>query len=95
MLVENCLRFVPSRVDGVRDVVEAAVYPDRLELRCADRLVVYRFDEIAEWPSPAWLWRLFALRTPLLTLALYQNRAVLRQENRFGSKAVAQIGKDV
>ena len=60
MSAENCLRFVPSRVDGVPDVVEAAIYPERLELRCADRLLVYRFDEIAEWSSPAWLWRLFA-----------------------------------
>src|SRR5262245_49551794 len=60
MLAETCLRFVPSRVDGILDVVEAAVYPDRLELRCADRRVVYRFDEIAEWRRPTRLWRLFA-----------------------------------
>ena len=33
--METCLRFVPSRVEGLPDASEAAIYPDRLELLCA------------------------------------------------------------
>ena len=54
---EVCLRFVPSRVDGVADVNEAAVYPDRLELLSGNRWVSFRFADIARWPCPPWLWR--------------------------------------
>ena len=57
---EACVRFIPSRVDGLPDVSVGVVYPDRLELQSAGGWAVFRFDEIAEWPRPAWLWRLFA-----------------------------------
>jgi hypothetical protein len=57
---EQCLRFAPSRVTGLPEVTEVAVYPDRLELKAAGRPVVFRFADIAQWPRPSWLWRLLA-----------------------------------
>ncbi len=54
---EKCLRFVPSRVEGLPDVTEVAIFPDRLELCSAGRWAAIRFTEIARWPRPAWLWR--------------------------------------
>jgi hypothetical protein len=54
------LRFVPSRVEGLPDVTEVGVYPDRLELLSAGRWVSFRFADIAEWPRPAFLWRWLA-----------------------------------
>lgn len=50
--------FVPSDVDGLENVVEVRVHPDRIELqqRPGDCTVI-SFDDIAEWPKPAWLWR--------------------------------------
>jgi len=58
MPIEQCLRFVPSAVDGLANVTEAAVYPDRLELKSAGHWVVFRFQEMGHWPIPAWLRRL-------------------------------------
>ena len=52
------LRFVPSRVEGLPDVSEVVVRPDRLELLSAGRWAVIGFAEIARWPRPARLWRL-------------------------------------
>jgi hypothetical protein len=49
------LRFVPSRVEGLPDVSEAIVYPDRLELRSAGEWVVLSFHDMARWPQPVWL----------------------------------------
>jgi hypothetical protein len=54
------LRFIPSRVEGLSAVTEAAVYPDRLELHTSGGWVIYRFEEIARWPWPAALWRRLA-----------------------------------
>src|SRR5262245_35982408 len=54
------LRFAPSRVEGLPDVTEVAVFPDRIELLSGGRWVVFRFWDIARWPRPAWLWRLLA-----------------------------------
>jgi hypothetical protein len=51
------LRFVPSRVEGLPDVSEVVVHPDRLELLSARRWVTIRFIDIARWPRPAWAWR--------------------------------------
>jgi len=51
------LRFVPSRVEGIADVTEVAIYSDRLELLSAGRWASFRFAEIAAWPRPAFLWR--------------------------------------
>lgn len=39
------LRFVPSRVDGLPDVTDVAVFPDRLELLSAGKWVVIRLLE--------------------------------------------------
>ena len=52
-----CVRFVPSRVEGLPGVTEAAVFPDRLELNTANSRVRYPFAAMARWPRPAWLWR--------------------------------------
>ncbi len=57
---EPCLRFVPSRVEGLTDVSEVIVRPDRLELRSDGEWVVLPFDRMARWPRPAPLWRLAA-----------------------------------
>jgi hypothetical protein len=54
------LRFIPSRVEGLTDVSEAVIYPDRLELRSAGEWIVYKFSEIARWPWPAGLRKLLA-----------------------------------
>src|SRR6185295_14151762 len=58
-MAENCLQFVPSRVDGLPNVTAAAGYSEKLELQVAGEWVVIRFDDIAKWPRPAWLWRFF------------------------------------
>jgi hypothetical protein len=55
-----CLRFVPSRVEGLPGVAEVAVYPDRVELLSAGRWVSFHFADIASWPRPAWLRRRLA-----------------------------------
>ncbi len=55
-----CVRFVPSRVDGLPSVTEVAVSPDRLELLSEGRWVVIRFRAIARWHRYAWLGRLLA-----------------------------------
>ena len=44
---EDCLRFVPSAVEGLPGVTEVAVFPDRLELLSEGQWVVIRFGEIA------------------------------------------------
>ena len=56
-IAEPSLRFVPSRVEGMPDVSEVVVRPDRLELRSADGWVVFAFVEMARWPRPAVLWQ--------------------------------------
>jgi hypothetical protein len=58
--VDDYQRFTPSRVEGLRDVTEVVVRPDRLELRSADRWVQVRLAGIARWPRPARLRRLLA-----------------------------------
>lgn len=59
MSKEQSIRFAPSGVDGLSDVSEVVVFPDRLEVKSADRWLVFEFAAIAEWPDrPAWLWRL-------------------------------------
>jgi hypothetical protein len=54
------LRFVPSRVEGLPGVTEAAVYPDRLEMHTSGGWVVFRFEDMARWPWPVTLWRRLA-----------------------------------
>jgi hypothetical protein len=51
------LRFVPSRVEGLADVTDVTVYPDRLEFVSRGRQVSFRLADIAVWPRPAFLWR--------------------------------------
>jgi hypothetical protein len=53
---EAGLRFVPSAVEGLPSVTEAAVFPDRLELLSAGRLVVVRFLDVARWHGLGWLY---------------------------------------
>ena len=54
---EDGLRFVPSAVEGLPAVTEAAVFPDRLELVSDGRRVVFRFLDIAQWHRRGWLYR--------------------------------------
>jgi hypothetical protein len=57
---QEFLRFVPSAVEGLPDVAEAAVFPDRLELLSAGTWVVIRFLDIARWNRGGWLYRTMA-----------------------------------
>lgn len=57
MASPTCLRFAPSKVEGLPDVTEVAVFPDRLEFISAGKQVVFWFADIAQWPRPAWLSR--------------------------------------
>ena len=57
---DPCLRFIPSRVEGLPGVSEVIVRPDRLELRSGGRWVVLPFDGMARWPRPARLRRLLS-----------------------------------
>jgi hypothetical protein len=52
---EHGLRFVPSKVDGLADVTDVAVFPDRLELWSHGERVVIRFMDIARWYRGGWL----------------------------------------
>ena len=54
---ETCLRFVSSGVEGLPDVTEVAVFPDRLELLSEGKPVVIRFLDIAHWYRRGWLYR--------------------------------------
>ncbi len=54
---EDVLRFVPSAVEGLPAVTEAAVFPDRLELLSDGKRVVIRFLDIARWYRRGWLYR--------------------------------------
>jgi hypothetical protein len=54
---EGSLRFVPSTVEGLEGVTEAAVFPDRLELLSGDTWVAIRFLDIAQWYRRGWLYR--------------------------------------
>jgi hypothetical protein len=59
---ENGLRFVPSAVEGLPNVTEAAVFPDRLELLAAHQKIVIRFIDIARWHRLGWLYEQLARR---------------------------------
>lgn len=58
--MDRCVRFVPSRVEGLPDVSEVVIHSDRLELMSQGQWVTFRFLDIAQWPRPAWLWRFLA-----------------------------------
>jgi hypothetical protein len=58
--MEEGLRLVPSRVEGLPEVTEIVVFPDRLELCSAGEWLSFPFAEMVEWPRPAWFWRLLA-----------------------------------
>jgi hypothetical protein len=51
------LRFVPGRIEGLRDVREVALYADRIEFHRPEGTVQHRLQEIANWPNPRWFWR--------------------------------------
>ncbi|MGL4464307.1 MAG: hypothetical protein ACRC1K_19320 [Planctomycetia bacterium] len=57
---DDGLRFVPSAVEGLSGVTDAAVFPDRLELLSDGKWVVIRFLGIAQWHRLGWLYRLLA-----------------------------------
>ena len=50
-------KFVAKFVEGLPEVTEVAVFPNRLELSSAGKSVVIRFLDIARWHRCAWLWR--------------------------------------
>jgi len=56
--MEQGLRLVLSRVEGLPEVTEVVVFPDRVELCSAGEWLSFPFAEMAEWPRPAWFWRL-------------------------------------
>lgn len=56
-----CLRFVPSAVEGLSEVSEVAVFPDRLEIQTGDGPVVIRFLDIARWHRHGWFYRALVL----------------------------------
>lgn len=58
---DDCLRFTPSRVDGLADVTEVAVFPDRLELcHGVDKKTVIRFSQIARSLANDWFSQLMS-----------------------------------
>jgi hypothetical protein len=54
------LRFVPSRVEGLPQVTEVIVFPDRLELLSAGQWKLLRFVDMVPRPRPVFLWRWLA-----------------------------------
>jgi len=65
MAAEQCIRFVPTRVEGVANVTEVAVYPDRLELRSEGKWLALPFVDMIEL-RPRWLRPLLRLLSPRL-----------------------------
>jgi hypothetical protein len=59
-LMDDFQRLVPNRVEGLPDVSEVIVRPDRLEVRSAGHWVAFRMAGMARWPRPARMWRLLA-----------------------------------
>ena len=43
---------MPSRVDGINDVSEATIFPDRLELLTPSGRTAYRFEAIGRDQTP-------------------------------------------
>jgi hypothetical protein len=58
--MDDYQRFVPSRAEGLADITEVIVRPDRLEVRSAGHWVVLWLARIARWPRPVRMWRLLA-----------------------------------
>jgi hypothetical protein len=58
--MDDYQRFVPSRVEGLADVTEVIVRPDRLEVRSAGHWVAFAMAGIARWPRPARMRRFLA-----------------------------------
>jgi hypothetical protein len=56
-LLDGQLQFVPSRIEGLPDVAEVTVFPDRIELASAQGVVTHHFVDVARWPSPSLLWK--------------------------------------
>ena len=57
---QESLHFIPSRVEGLSSVREAAVFPDRLEFLTDDGWVVFPLEDLAQWPRPRILRRLLS-----------------------------------
>jgi hypothetical protein len=54
---QRVLRFKPSRVEGLDPVHEVSVFPDRMELATAQRIVTIRFVDTCFWHRGGWLYR--------------------------------------
>jgi hypothetical protein len=46
--------FVPSRVEGLDNVKEVTVYPDRLEVSVGEEVITYDFSRIARRQESPW-----------------------------------------
>ena len=57
MAPKDGLRFVPAGVEGLPNVTEVVVFPDRLELLSGGEWVVVRLLDIARWIRRGWLYR--------------------------------------
>ncbi len=57
MASKDGLRFVPNEVQGLPNVTEVAVFPDRLELLSDGNWVIVRLVDIARWYHCGWLYR--------------------------------------
>jgi hypothetical protein len=53
----DTLRFIPSAVDGLPAVTQAAIFPDRLELLSEGKWAVVWYLDIACWHRGGWLYR--------------------------------------
>lgn len=52
---EDYLRFVPSKVEGLPDVKEVVVRPDRMELLSSGKWVTFKFFDMVRWSNSSWL----------------------------------------
>src|ERR1019366_2653981 len=63
---EECVRFTPPAVDGLPDVSEVAIFPDRCEVLSSGRWIAFQYDRIGRRQEPrvvSWLKRLLG-RSP-------------------------------
>jgi hypothetical protein len=63
---EECVRFVPAAVEGMNDVAEVAIFPDRLEVYVSGTWQVLKYDVAAMrwlWAPINWVFRLLDART--------------------------------
>jgi hypothetical protein len=69
---KQSVSFCPSRVQGLPDATEVAVYRDRLEVFAAGKWIPFPFAKMVDWPLLGWPRRLAAMlgwRPELLPIA--------------------------